>query len=105
MHREKMTPRRYVFAAIRRTLLAAGILTLLVLALSSQDTGNNVQQGLLLEVSDDLLSLGTGQGFLLFHFRRKVSYARARARIFLADLDHRKIRRITFQGTSILDEP
>lgn len=56
MHREKMTPRRYVFAAIRRTLLAAGILTLLVLALSSQDTNSNVQQGLLLEVSDELLS-------------------------------------------------
>lgn len=54
VHQEKMTPRRYVFAAIRRTLLAAGILTLLVLALSSQDARNSVQQGLLLEVSDHI---------------------------------------------------
>lgn len=65
VHREKMTLRRYVFATIRRTLLAAGILMLLVFALSNQDAGNSVQQGLLLEVSDDLL-FDTGQGFLLF---------------------------------------
>lgn len=55
IHREKMTLRRYVFAAIRRTLLTAGILTLLMLLLSSQDADNNVHQGLLLEVSDDFL--------------------------------------------------
>ncbi|XP_017891132.1 carbohydrate sulfotransferase 11 [Ceratina calcarata] len=54
VHREKMTPRRYVFAAIKRTLLAGGLLTLLVLALSSQDTGNSVQQGLLSEEDSNL---------------------------------------------------
>lgn len=101
MHREKMTPRRYVFAAIRRTLLAAGILTLLVLALSSQDTGNNVQQGLLLEVSDDLLSLALAKDFFCLFGERFPM----RAHPPVADLDHRKIRRITFQGTIILDEP
>lgn len=52
--REKMTPRRYVFATIRRTLLAAGILMLLVFALSNQDAGNSVQQGLLLEEDANL---------------------------------------------------
>ncbi|XP_016910677.1 carbohydrate sulfotransferase 11 isoform X1 [Apis cerana] len=54
IHREKMTLRRYVFAAIRRTLLAAGILTLLMLLLSSQDADNNVHQGLLLEEDSNL---------------------------------------------------
>lgn len=51
VHREKMTPRRHIFSAIRRTLLAAGVVTLLVLALSSQDASNSVQRSLLLEVS------------------------------------------------------
>ncbi|XP_078040200.1 carbohydrate sulfotransferase 11 [Augochlora pura] len=54
VHREKMTPRRHVFAAIRRVLLVAGVITLLVLALSSQDAGNSVQQGLLLEEDSNL---------------------------------------------------
>ena len=54
VHREKMTLRRYVFATIRRTLLAAGILMLLVFALSNQDAGNSVQQGLLLEEDANL---------------------------------------------------
>ncbi|XP_050595411.1 carbohydrate sulfotransferase 11 [Bombus affinis] len=54
VHREKMTLRRYVFATIRRTLLAAGILMLLVFALSNQDAGNSVQQKLLLEEDANL---------------------------------------------------
>ncbi|XP_068984681.1 carbohydrate sulfotransferase 11 [Bombus flavifrons] len=54
VHREKMTLRRYVFATIRRTLLAAGILMLLVFVLSNQDAGNSVQQGLLLEEDANL---------------------------------------------------
>lgn len=73
VHREKMTLRRYVFAAIRRTLLAAGILTLLVLLLSSQDADNNVHQGLLLEVSDDFFYILAKDFFCSW---KKIFYAR-----------------------------
>ncbi|XP_043284254.1 carbohydrate sulfotransferase 11-like [Venturia canescens] len=44
VHREKMTPRRHVLAGLRRTIIAAGVLVLIILALSSQDNGNSVQQ-------------------------------------------------------------
>ncbi|XP_066587282.1 carbohydrate sulfotransferase 11 isoform X3 [Prorops nasuta] len=45
--REKMTLRRYVLAAARRTVLAITILALIILTLSSQDGTNSLQQGLL----------------------------------------------------------
>lgn len=45
VHREKMTPRRHVLAGLRRTIIAAGVVVIIVLALStSQDNGNSVQQ-------------------------------------------------------------
>ncbi|XP_015109685.1 carbohydrate sulfotransferase 11 isoform X3 [Diachasma alloeum] len=43
-HREKMTPRRHVLAGIRRTLLAAAVLAIVILALSSQDSSSNTVQ-------------------------------------------------------------
>ncbi|XP_047348754.1 carbohydrate sulfotransferase 11-like isoform X1 [Vespa velutina] len=45
----EMTPRRHVFAGIRRAILAAAIVGLIILALSNQDGTNNVQQGSLLD--------------------------------------------------------
>lgn len=47
----EMTPRRHVFAGIRRAILAAAIVGLIILALSNQDGTTNVQQGALLDVS------------------------------------------------------
>lgn len=49
--REKMTPRRRVLAGIRRAIFAAGVLALIVLALSGQDGTNTLQHGNSLEVS------------------------------------------------------
>ncbi|CAD6228175.1 GSCOCG00006390001-RA-CDS [Cotesia congregata] len=44
-HREKMTSRRHVLAGIRRTIIVAGVLALIILALSSQDgSSNSLQQ-------------------------------------------------------------
>ncbi|KAI4478917.1 hypothetical protein M0802_014467 [Mischocyttarus mexicanus] len=45
----EMTPRRHVFAGIRRALLAVAIVGLIILALSNQDDHNNVQQGTILD--------------------------------------------------------
>lgn len=92
MHREKMTPRRHVFSAIRRTLLAGGVLTLLVLALSSQDASNSVQQSLLLEVSAGSFIYGASP-----RPAERPPFVRGeRPGESRADLDHRKIRRIAF---------
>ncbi|XP_011505455.1 PREDICTED: carbohydrate sulfotransferase 11 [Ceratosolen solmsi marchali] len=59
--REKMTLRRRVLAGLRRTILAAGVLVLLILALSSQDrsstgSGNGLRQPIASE-DDTAMSL------------------------------------------------
>ncbi|KAH0554256.1 hypothetical protein KQX54_008836 [Cotesia glomerata] len=56
-HREKMTSRRHVLAGIRRTIIVAGVLALIILALSSQDGSSNSLQQSSPEVSSLLLSL------------------------------------------------
>nr|KAF7430054.1 hypothetical protein H0235_006452 [Vespula pensylvanica] len=49
-----MTPRRHVFAGIRRAILAAAIVGLIILALSNQDGTTNVQQGALLDTFKEI---------------------------------------------------
>jgi len=46
-----MTPRRRVLAGVRRAIIAAAILALILLALSCQDGTNTLQHGNSLEVS------------------------------------------------------
>ncbi|XP_033218892.1 carbohydrate sulfotransferase 11 [Belonocnema kinseyi] len=42
--REKMTPRRHILAGIRRSIVAAGVLVLVILAFYNRDSTNNIQQ-------------------------------------------------------------
>ena len=46
-----MTLRRHVLAGIRRTILAAGVLALIILILSTQDSAHNIQQSAFSDVS------------------------------------------------------
>ncbi|XP_015597046.1 carbohydrate sulfotransferase 11 isoform X2 [Cephus cinctus] len=43
-HRQKMTPRCHLLAGVRRTVLVAGVLALVILALSNQEDTNDVHQ-------------------------------------------------------------
>ncbi|XP_034947671.1 carbohydrate sulfotransferase 11-like isoform X1 [Chelonus insularis] len=50
IHRDKMTSRRHVLASIRRTIIVAAVLALIILALSTQDgTSNSVQSSSIVE--------------------------------------------------------
>lgn len=55
--REKMTLRRHVLAGIRRTILAAGVLALIILILSSQDSANNISQSAISDVSSSQIGI------------------------------------------------